>query len=107
LHAIKKKRVGERVLSDLSFRLSFESLSYEAFLDVKKRVNAFVKNSLERKEEATELLCLSKRLVLPAKLILASSCIWCFSTQKKLQEHISLSKNIHPMKCLSTDQQVD
>jgi hypothetical protein len=73
LHAIKEKRVGERVLLDLSFRLSLKNLNYVALLDVKKRVNAFLKNSLERREEGIELLCLSKRLVLPAKLIPASS----------------------------------
>jgi hypothetical protein len=86
LHAIKEKKGGERVLSDLSFHLSLENLSYGALLDVKKkRVNAFLKNSLERKEEATEFLCLSNRLVFLAKLTPASSCIWCFSTQKSFK----------------------
>ena len=86
--------------------MSLEKLSYGVLFDVKKRVNAFLQNSLDRKKEATELLCLSKRLVLSAILIPASSCIWCFSTQN-LQEHISLSKNTHAMKCLSIDQQVN
>jgi hypothetical protein len=57
-------------------------LGYEILLDVKKRVNVFFKNFLDRKEEATELLCLSKRMILHATLIPANSCTWCFSTHK-------------------------
>jgi hypothetical protein len=64
-----------------------ENLSYGVLLDVKKRVNAFLKNFLDIKEEATEILCLSKRLISHATLIPASSCIWCFSTQKASRAH--------------------
>jgi hypothetical protein len=77
------KKRGERSLSNFwSFRLSLELLGYGVLLDVKKRVNAFFKNFLDRKEEATELLCLSKRMILHATLIPANSCTWCFSTHK-------------------------
>jgi hypothetical protein len=78
----KKEGRGKSFIEILSFRLSLENLCYGVLLDVKKRVNVFFKNSLDRKEETTELLCLSKRLILHATLIPASSCIWCFSTQK-------------------------
>jgi hypothetical protein len=81
----RKKRKGKSFIEILSFRLSLENLSYGVLLDVKKRVNAFLKNFLDRKEEATELLCLSKRLILHATLIPASSCTWCFSTQKSFK----------------------
>jgi hypothetical protein len=83
----RKKRKGKSFIEILSFRLSLENLSYGVLLDVKKRVNAFLKNFLDRKEEATKLLCLSKRLILHATLILASSCTWCFSTQKASRAH--------------------
>jgi hypothetical protein len=57
-------------------------LGYGVLLDVKKRVNAFLKNFLDRKEEANEFLCLSKRMILHATQIPANSCTWCFSTHK-------------------------
>jgi hypothetical protein len=78
----KKKERGNNFIEILSFRLSLEHLGYGVLLDVKKRVNAFFKNFLDRKKEATELLCLSKRMILHATLITANSCTWCFSTQK-------------------------
>jgi hypothetical protein len=78
----KKNDRGKNFIEILSFRLSLEHLGYGVLLDVKKRVNVFYKNFLDRKEEATKLLCLSKRMILHATLIPTSSCTCCFSTQK-------------------------
>jgi hypothetical protein len=78
----KKKERGKKFIEFWSFRLSLENLGYGVLFDVKKRENAFFKNFLDRKEDATELLYLSKRMILHATRIPANSCTWCFSTQK-------------------------
>jgi len=82
--------------------LSLELLGYGVLLNVKKRVNVFFKIFLDRKEEATEILCLSKRMILHAALIPANLVLGVF-LHIKLQEHISLNINTHAMKYLSID----
>jgi hypothetical protein len=82
--------------------LSLELLGYGVLLNVKKRVNVFFNIFLDRKEEATELLFLSKRMILHATLIPANLVLGVF-LHIKLQEHISLNINTHAMKYLSID----
>jgi hypothetical protein len=81
----KKKERGKKFIEFWSFRLSLENLGYGVLFDVKKRENAFFKNFLDKKEEATELLCLSKRMILHATLIPANSFTWCFFYTKNFK----------------------
>ena len=98
----RKKERGNKFIEFWSFRLSLEHLGYGVLFDVRKRENAFFKNLLDRKEDATELLCLSKRMILHATLIPANLVLGVF-LHIKLQEHISLNINTHAMKYLSID----
>jgi hypothetical protein len=102
----KKEGTGKSFIENLSFRLRLENLSYGVLLDVKKRVNVFLKKSLDRKEEETKLLCLQE-IDITCNIDTCKFLYLVFLYTKGLQEHISLSKNTHAMKCLSIDQQVN